>query len=56
MYVDVHIYKRVREFLKSVEVVSENKKLLKRKEVGVLVAFNILDLAMNRYKRRTLKD
>jgi len=40
--------------LKGMEVVSENKKLLKRKNVGVLVAFNILDLAMNQYKRRLL--
>lgn len=56
VYVDIHVYKRVKEFLKSVEVVSENKRLLRRKEVGVLVAFNILDLAMNRYKRRILRD
>ena len=56
IYVDIHIFKEVKKVFRNIEVVSENKKSLKHKNLGVLVAFNILDLAMNRYKRRILKN
>ena len=52
IYSDIHVYKRTKRTIRDVNVVSENKKLLKRKSPGVLTAFNILDLAMNQYRKR----
>lgn len=52
VYADIHVYRRVRGSLRGVKVLSENKKLLRRREPGVLTAFNILDLAINQYKRK----
>ncbi len=52
IYADVHVYRRIKRALGGLEVITENKKLLKHREPGVLTAFNILDLAMNRYKRK----
>ena len=31
---------------------TENKKSLKHRKPGILTAFNILDLAMNQYRRK----
>ena len=52
VYADIHVYRRMRSSLRGVKVLSENKKLLRRREPGVLTAFNILDLAINQYKRK----
>jgi len=56
--VDIHIAKRkiVAKALTGLNVKSENKKKLKSSNLGVLVAFNIVDLAIHYYKAKNILE
>ncbi|HDI74678.1 MAG TPA: hypothetical protein ENF55_01840 [Thermoprotei archaeon] len=53
IYADIHVLDKLRS--ENLNAVSENKRTLRRKNPGVLVAFNILDLAIHYYKKKRLK-
>lgn len=55
---DIHIAKRkiVAKALTGLNVKSENKKKLKSSNLGVLVAFNIVDLAIHYYKAKNILE
>jgi len=50
-YADIHVFKAVRSALPNIPVRTEDKRRLKGGKPGVLTLFNIVDLAMNYYKK-----